>query len=88
MDQDQLAEISSLAIPSAKAINNGEDQRDETSRQGSSVALTMRGFPSFVFPKLTFYRKLNHKKKKKKQMEINLGKNTQQVLWLRQMAGD
>lgn len=50
MDQDQLAEISSHAISLEKAINNGEGQRDETSRQRGSVALTMRGSPSFVFP--------------------------------------
>lgn len=61
MDQDQLAEISSSAIPLEKVINNGKGQRDETSRQRSSVALTMRGSPSFVFPWLTFHR--NFKKR-------------------------
>lgn len=48
MDQEQLAEICSRAIPLEKAINNGKGQRDETSRQ-RTVALTMRGSPSFVF---------------------------------------
>lgn len=50
MDQDQLAEISSRAIPLEKAINNGKGQRDKTSRHRGSVALTMRGSPFCVFP--------------------------------------
>lgn len=66
MDQDQLAEISSRAIPLEKAINNGMGPRDETSRQRSSVALTMRGSTSFVFPWLTFHRRFE-----KEQMEIS-----------------
>ena len=52
MDQDQLAEISSRAILLEIAINNVLGQRDETSRQRGSVALTMRGSPFFVFPYL------------------------------------
>ena len=48
-DKARLAEISSCAIPLEKAINNGRDHRDETRRQRNSVALTMRGTPSFVF---------------------------------------
>lgn len=51
MDKDQLVEISSHAILE-KAINNVMGQRNETSRQRGSVALTMRGSPSFVFPLL------------------------------------
>lgn len=47
VDQDQ---ISSCSIPLEKAINNGNDQRDGTSRQCSPVALTMRGSPFIVFP--------------------------------------
>lgn len=82
MDQDQLAEISSCAIPLEKAINNGKGQRDEKSRQRSSVALTMRGSPSFVFPGLLFHRKF-----RREQMEISPGRNRQQVLGLRRSAG-
>lgn len=45
-----------------KGINNGKGLRDETSRQRGSVALTMRGSPSFVFPVLTFLTVGNSKK--------------------------
>lgn len=55
MDQDQLAETCSWAIPLEKAISNGKGQRDETRRQ-STVALTMRGSPSSVFHLLIFHR--------------------------------
>lgn len=44
MDQDQ---ISSWATLLERAINNEKGRRDEVSRQHSSVALTMRGSPSF-----------------------------------------
>lgn len=55
-----MAEISSRAIPLEKAINNGEGPRDEMSRL-STVALTMRGSPSFVFFQLTFHGRFKKK---------------------------
>lgn len=70
MDQDQLAEISTPTIPLEKGINNGKGLRDETCRQHSFVALTLRGSPSFVFPWLIFLTVGNSKKSRWKSVRL------------------
>lgn len=85
MDQVQLAEISSRAIPLEKDINNGKGLRDETSRQRRFCCINHERVFLLCLP-LAYFSYLG--KFKKEQMEISPAKNGEQVPRLRKRARD